>query len=61
MIRGQNLPPRSPRVGTSIGAYADLIYADRKPAKVITLSIAETDHTAWAKDTEALRDLYGHT
>lgn len=45
-------------VGTSIGAYAALIYTVRKPAKVITLSIAEPNIHAWVKDTEAFKDFY---
>ena len=47
-------------VGTSMGAYTALIYAVRKPAKVITLSIAEPNIHAWVKDTEAFKDFYEH-
>jgi len=47
-------------VGTSIGAYTALIYAVRKPANVITLSIAEPNIHAWVKDTEAFKDFYNH-
>ncbi len=43
-------------VGTSIGAYTALIYTVRKPAKVITLSIAEPTIHAWVKDTDAFLD-----
>ena len=47
-------------VGTSIGAYTALIYAVRKPAKVITLSIAEPNIHAWVKGSEAFKDFYEH-
>ena len=32
----------------------------RKPAKVITLSIAEPNIHAWVKDTDAFKDFYDH-
>ena len=47
-------------VGTSMGAYTALIYAVRKPARVITLSIAEPNIHAWVKDTDAFKDFYDH-
>jgi non-heme chloroperoxidase len=45
-------------VGTSIGAYAALIYAIKRPEKVITLTIAEPNIHAWVLDTPAFRDFF---
>lgn len=45
-------------VGTSIGAYTALIYAVRKPKKVLSLTLAEPNIHAWVIETDAFKEFY---
>jgi non-heme chloroperoxidase len=48
-------------VGTSIGAYAALIYAVRHPARVVTLSLAEPNIHAWVLSTPSFKTFFQNT